>query len=83
MLSKPMKYHDVEMKMQIIGQKPPNKGKKRKKHESVDRGQSIEKERVKIHECKNNHCNRRISRSDQRFVELVQGRKKEMKKREQ
>ena len=29
MLSKPMKYHDVEMKMQIIGQKPPPKAKKR------------------------------------------------------
>ena len=28
MLSKPMKYHDVEMKMKIIGQKPPTKGKK-------------------------------------------------------
>lgn len=30
MLSKPMKYHDVEMKMKIIGQKPPTKGKKTK-----------------------------------------------------
>ena len=29
MLSTPMKYHDVEMKMQIIGQKPPPKAKKR------------------------------------------------------
>lgn len=29
MLSKPMKYHDLEMKMQIIGQKPPPKPKKR------------------------------------------------------
>jgi hypothetical protein len=30
MLSKPMKYHDLEMKMQIIGQKPPTKAKKNK-----------------------------------------------------
>lgn len=31
MLSKPMKYHTLEMKMQIIGQKPPPKSKKNKK----------------------------------------------------
>lgn len=49
---------------------------------SVDRGQSIEKERVKIHECKNNHCNRRISRSDREICGTCARKKKEMKKRE-
>lgn len=31
MLSKPMKYHDVKKKYEIIGQKPPSKAKKKEK----------------------------------------------------
>jgi hypothetical protein len=34
MLSKPMKYHDMKKKYEIIGQKPPNKSKKQEKMEN-------------------------------------------------
>lgn len=36
MLSKPMKYHDLEMRMKIIGQTPPQKGRKKKKGANGD-----------------------------------------------
>ncbi len=48
-----------------------------------DHAQRIEKERVKIHECKNTHCNRRISRSDREICGTCARKKKEMKKNEQ